>query len=247
MRDANAKIQRAAEYSAKSPLSNCRDLVSKLANVKVNIGNSHYRQVEATVEEMAYYRDMTEASFNALVETANRKITEYDGNRAKYGSSARTTAGLKKKANEYYKQAEDYYSVEEINISTNNAWKSMNSPSASYRAFQSYSNYHRPNFLATMSFTIKGYETFSFYIRSYGEPSYDYVMVGVGRIPTIESNYASTKGDAQSGSTIQSYKRVTINNLNKLDTYTIYVVYRKDASGDFGTDKGYVLIPYENR
>ena len=65
----------------------------------------------------------------------------------------------------------------------------MTSPSTSYRAYQSSSNYNRHNSDATMSFTIKGYDTFTFYIRSNGESNYDYVIVGLDKMPTIGDNY----------------------------------------------------------
>ena len=122
----------------------------------------------------------------------------------------------------------------------------MTSPNSSFRAYQSNSNYHISNSTSTMSFTIKGYETFTFHIRSNGESDHDYVMVGIDRIPTINSNYTSTKGAASSGTAYYNYKTVTINNLNRTNSYTIYVVYRKDGSVDKGTDRGYVLIPYAN-
>lgn len=243
--DANTKIQNAEKYKTMDPLSNCVDLTKKLAAVKSNIGNSHYYHVEFKVDEMAYYQNMTEESFNSLMLTANSKIQEYDNNRPKYGSSAKTTEALKRKAADYYRKAKEFY-TQEINITTNSQWTSMTSPSTSYRAYQSYSNYNKDNTDATMYFTIKGYYTFTFYIRSNGEVDHDYVMVGVDTHPTISSNYTNTKGNASSGTFLYNYKTVTLNNLNKSSTYTIYVVYRKDGSYHKGTDRGYVLIPYAN-
>lgn len=244
--DANAKISKAENYRMMDPLSNCYDLTNKLSSVKTKIGNSHYQSVASKVGELAYYYNMSEATFNSLVAEANSKIKEYDGNRSKYGSNAKTTEELKSKANEYYKQAKEYFTRKEINISTNYEWTSITSPNSSYRAFQSSSNYHKANSTATMSFTIKGYESFSFYIRSNGEANHDYVMVGLNQRPSSDSNYSSTKGNAQSGSSLYNYKSVTFNNLTKSNTYTIYVVYRKDSSVDNGTDRGYVLIPHPN-
>ena len=97
-----------------------------------------------------------------------------------------------------------------------------------------------------MSFTIKGYDTFTFYIRSNGEPNFDYVIVGLDKMPTTGDNYKDTKGIAQSGTSLYNYSAVTLNNLTKSKTYTIYVVYHKDGSNNNGTDRGYVLIPYAN-
>ena len=244
--DANAKIQSAEKYRTMSPLSNCADLTNKLAAVKSNIGNSHYYQVEAKVNEMANYRNMTEETFNALMSTTNSKIKEYDNNRSKYGSNAKSTESLKQRAADYARNAKEFFTRKEINISTNYQWTNMTSPSTSYRAYQSSSNYNRHNSDATMSFTIKGYDTFTFYIRSNGEPNFDYVIVGLDKMPTTGDNYKDTKGNAQSGTSLYNYSAVTLNNLTKSKTYTIYVVYHKDGSNNNGTDRGYVLIPYAN-
>ena len=95
-----------------------------------------------------------------------------------------------------------------------------------------------------MSFTIKGYSNFTFYIRSNAETTCDYVMVGsTNSVPTRTSNYASTSGKQNSGTQLYNYTPVTFNNLNISTSYTIYVVYTKDGSLDSNDDRGYVLIP----
>ena len=244
--DANTKIQSAERYKTMEPLSYCTELTNRLANVKSNIGNSHYQQVESKVNEMASYRNMTEETFNSLMSVANSKIQEYDNNRSKYGHNAQTTESLRQKAAEYYRNAKEFFTREEINITTDYQWSSMTSPNPSYRAYQSSSNYNVHNSNATMTFTIKGYETFTFYIRSNGEENYDYVLVGLNSMPTTNSSYTSTYGNAQSGTLLSYYTPVTIKNLVKSNTYTVYVVYHKDGSNNYGTDRGYVLIPYAN-
>lgn len=248
VRDANEKIKTAESYRTADYLKNCTELVNDLSDVKVKIGNSHFDKVAAKVEEMRKFRYMSEEVFEKLVTSANSMIKEYNNNRSNYGNSAKSTDNLKRKANDYYKEAHAYYeSVRKTEISIDmNQWTYMTSPNSSYRAFQSNSNYHISNSISAMSFTIKGYETFTFYIRSNGESAQDYVMVGIDRMPTVDSNYASTKGSASSGTAYYNYKAVTINNLSKTTSYTIYVVYRKDGSLNIGTDRGYVLIPYAN-
>ena len=244
--DANNKIQDAENYRIMDPLSNCTELTTRLAAVKCNIGNSHYYQIESKVNNMANYRNMTEETFNSLMSVANSKIQEYDNNRSKYGHNAKTTESLRQKAAEYYRNAKEFFTREEINITTDYQWSSMTSPNPSYRAYQSSSNYNVHNSNATMTFTIKGYETFTFYIRSNGEAYYDYVLVGLNSMPTTNSSYTSTHGNAQSGTLLSYYTPVTIRNLVKSNTYTVYVVYHKDGSNNYGTDRGYVLIPYAN-
>lgn len=244
--DANKKISTAESFRTEQYLSNCTDLVKKLSMVKVNIGNSHYEKVSDKVESLSGYRSMTEDGFKSLSAEANRLITEYNDNRSKYGTNAKTADGLKRDAGSYYTKAMAYYESlrePEITINTNGEWISMTSPNTSYRAYQSNSNWHRINQNAKMSFTIKGYESFTFYVRSDGESNYDYLLVKMGQVPTTDSYYASTKGEANSGTSFYNYRAVTFSNLSKSSEYTIYVVYRKDGSGDNGTDRGYVLIP----
>lgn len=246
--DANAKIKKAESYKVTDYLKNCTELVNDLSEVKVKIGNSHYSKIVSKVEEMRGYRYMSEEDFGVLVAYVNNLINEYNGNRFNYGISAKSTDILKRKANECYKEAHSYYEnlrKPEININSNQ-WTYMVSPNSAYRAYQSNSNYHVSNSTSTMSFTIKGYESFTFHIRSNGESDHDYVMVGIDQIPTTDYNYTSTKGVASSGTAFYNYKTVTINNLSKTNYYTIYVVYRKDGSVNKGTDRGYVLIPYAN-
>lgn len=243
---ANKTIKEANKYLNTEPLDNCEDLVKKLSEVKVKIGNSHYAKVEAKVEEMARYRYMTEDSFNALKETAKSKIDEYDSNRYNYGSSAKTSDDLLIKFDEYSDNANDYYIQEYVSVSTNGQWRSMSSPNSSYMAYESFSNYWQSSCNATMSFTIRGYSEYTFYIRSNGESGCDYVMVGLDRVPTTSDNIANTSYGSSSGESVSSYKRVYIPNLNEEQYYTIYVVYRKDSSYSYDPDRGYVLVPYAN-
>ena len=206
--DANNKIRMADEYKAMDYLKNCTDLVSTLSSVKTNIGTSHYNYVASKVNEMAGYKNMTETDFNSLVAAVNSLITEYNNNRQKYGSSAKTIDDIKRKVSSYYAQAQSFYTKEEINIISSSQWGIMASPNTSYRAYRSESNYHKASSASTLSFTIKGYEKFTFHIRSDGEKDYDYVIVGLNNYPTTESSYTSTKGSPQSGTAFYNYKTV---------------------------------------
>ena len=103
---------------------------------------------------------------------------------------------------------------------------------------------------STMTIRINGYENFSFYIRSYAESSYDYVMVS--QLDTqISSNTsysnttlvkAHTRGNQQYGTALSNYKLVEFTGIDGGE-HRITVVYRKDGSSASGDDKGYILIP----
>lgn len=99
---------------------------------------------------------------------------------------------------------------------------------------------------------IKGYTTYTLYIRSNGESNYDYVMVSKPDVSITYSTsynstnvYAHTRGEATAGTDLPNYKEVTFTGLTTAE-HTITIVYRKDSSGDSGTDAGYVLIPKAN-
>lgn len=240
--EANRYISDAEKYKNMPPLNNCKDLVNRLDAVKSNIGNSHYGKVESKVKSLSNYRNMSETTFNDLVSVVESKIREYNENRSNYGPDAKSSESLSQRAREYFNEARKYYNRKEISINTNYQWTAISSPSYSYRAYCSSSNHNRHSTNATMSFTIKGYESFTFYIRSDGESGCDYVMVGLDYVPSPGSNEANASNPS-SGTSMSSYKPVTFNGLNKSRTYTIYVVYRKDHSVNNGSDRGYVLIP----
>jgi hypothetical protein len=96
-----------------------------------------------------------------------------------------------------------------------------------------------------MYIDIKGYETFTIYVRSDAESSYDYVEVSNldADITSSTSNIkTTTKSNQNSGTALSSYTKVEFTNIDG-GQHRIMVTYRKDVSVDSGDDKGYVLIP----
>lgn len=239
--DANKKISLAAEYQSMNPLSNCVELKNKLSEVKTKIGNSHYNMVEDKVDELSGYQNMTEEEFMNLMQEVNNEIRKYKNNIINYGSRAREMSDLESKVTTFYINAINFYtSSPQLDYDTNGQWEQIEND-GSYRTFKSFSNYGKDNSTATMFFTIKGYETFTFQIGSMAEKEYDYVLVGIDEKPTIDRNYANTKYDGNKG----NYKYVTLNSLNKTKETKIYVVYRKDSSGSSNYDRGYLRIPLQ--
>ncbi|MBQ6578973.1 MAG: BACON domain-containing protein, partial [Bacteroidales bacterium] len=124
-----------------------------------------------------------------------------------------------------------------------------------YSIYESNSNYHTGNGIATMTITLSGYTEFSFYIRSYAEGSYDYVIVnkldeaGVttwnsGSTYSQQTVKAHTRGNQQAGTALDDYTLVTFDSTDGLDggTHTIVIQYGKDGYLDSNNDRGYVLI-----
>ena len=245
VKNAKDDIANANRYMSMPYISNCTDLVKKLGNVKVNISNSHYQYLTNQVYALSGYQSHTKESFNKLVSEVLSKLDSYVNMQSIYGTAYKDISSLKKKVGEYELLANEYFTRPEITINTNSySWYSMTSPHSGYNAYQSSSNYHKPNQDSRMSFTIKGYSSFTFYIRSCAESTSDYVMVGsTNTVPTRSNNYANTSGKQNSGTSLYSYTPVTFSNLSKSSSYTIYVVYTKDNTNNHGDDRGYVLIP----
>ena len=107
--------------------------------------------------------------------------------------------------------------------------------------YESFSNYNVNSSSAACVVTIDGYSDFKFYIRSNGEKNNDYVDVyDLDGSSTIK---ATTKYIANSGITLSSYTLVEFTNLDGGE-HTIKVVYQKNGSVHSGTDRGYLMIPY---
>ena len=99
--------------------------------------------------------------------------------------------------------------------------------------------------------TFSGYDTFSLYINSYAESSYDYVVTSTldaASYPTAyNSATAYTNGNTKSkqynptGNLSTNWTKVTYD-ISDTSEHFIYVVYRKDVSGNSNNDKGYFFI-----
>ena len=239
--DANDKITRAAEFLESDVLTNCDDLKNGLESVKTNVGNAHYADVEKKIKQLANYRKMTKSQFRSEERTVAEYIDEFTGNESNYGLK-KGTADLKNIANQYHKDAEEYFKPR-VTIDTNYNWSSKYYQNSSYLAYESYSNYNEPNSEAVMYVDIWGYEEFELYIRSYAESDWDYVTVS--ELDNSNTVKASTKGNQNSGTSISSYSKVYYSGIDG-GAHRITIKYRKDGTNDYDDDRGYVLIPKAN-
>lgn len=246
MTNAETVISSANKYADQSYIG-LSDIADALRRVKNNIGNSHYNKLTLKTRGLSRYASMTETEFQRIVNDVNNAFSEYEANKSIYGTSARDLSSLKREASNYVSAANRYYSERyqpTIRVSLNSSWALTTSPNSFYKAYRSYSNIGQANSRATMFFDITGYSTFTFYIDSYAEGIYDYVMVGgLNQIPSEKSNYANTSGWQKPSTSFSYYKKVTFDNLDRSSTYRIYVVYMKDSGTNVGDDRGYVLLP----
>ena len=100
---------------------------------------------------------------------------------------------------------------------------------------------------AVMKLECVGYTDLTLYIRSYAESNYDYTIASTANANTYPKAYndstakAHTRGIQKPGTTLSDYTAVTYTGLK--DNDIIYIVFRKDGSGNVYDDRGYVLIP----
>jgi hypothetical protein len=105
--------------------------------------------------------------------------------------------------------------------------------------YESYSNYNVNSKSAVMYIDIQGYSTFTIYIRSDAETTYDYVKVSELDSTSIKT---STSGSQSSSTSISAYKAVVYSNIPS-GSHRITITYTKDSSVNNGSDRGYILIP----
>ena len=100
---------------------------------------------------------------------------------------------------------------------------------------------------AVMKLKCIGYTDLTLYIRSNAESSFDYTIASIANASTYPKDSSSpdvkahTSGKQSSGITRDDYTKVEYKGLK--DNDIIYIVFRKDSSGERGDDRGYVLIP----
>ena len=115
-----------------------------------------------------------------------------------------------------------------------------------YRMYQS-DNVGRHSTNAVMKVTVMGYETYTLYINSYAESSYDYTIVS----PVDASSYSTYNYNSSMCTQSFQYNPIYFPDSWKTITLTMpdtgehsfYITYRKDGSQNSYNDRGYVLLP----
>ena len=135
----------------------------------------------------------------------------------------------------------------EYSVNLNDQWRlSEEIPNPDTYSFdgvyESFSNWNVNSGTADMSIEFENKNEFTFYIRSYGESGYDFIQVFELDKAYTGNVYATTINKPNSNTDIGAYQQVTFTNIPD-GKHTIYIRYRKDGSGNKGTDRGYVIIP----
>ena len=135
----------------------------------------------------------------------------------------------------------------------NNEWRlnddiTLNPDTSNYDGmYESFSNYFVKNERATMYIELYGYSEFNVLVRSNGEAGYDYVNVSYLDADINDADdstiYVTTKNNPKGETNISAYTSVTYFNITENEKHRITITYKKDGSGDYYDDRGYVLIP----
>lgn len=100
-------------------------------------------------------------------------------------------------------------------------------------------SYHINNGKSVATITIKGYDQFTLYIRSYAESSYDFTEAFALDETAVRGRGLFTTKSKQNQT---EYIECKYENIDGLE-HTIQIMYSKDGSGDINDDRGYFYIP----
>ena len=107
--------------------------------------------------------------------------------------------------------------------------------------YKSNSNYNVNSSSATMKILVKGSGGFIIYVRSYAEGYNDYLKVY--NLDSTSSIKLTTSGRQNSSREISGYTLVSFDIPDDCKEHVITITYSKNSSGNYGEDRGFVLIP----
>ena len=130
-----------------------------------------------------------------------------------------------------------------------NGWEDSGTTIDGYKVYQSASNYNVASSQAKCTIHFKGYSTFTFYARSYGEANYDYLFVGEidKNLSVTTKNNKHTATNAKQdfkGNSSTSYTTITYTNLSINTEHTFDLIYIKDSNTNSYDDRAYFYLPY---
>lgn len=144
----------------------------------------------------------------------------------------------------------------DVNLTYHGSFVDSSNTVGGYKVFQSNASYNVNNAWDTAKITFSGFDTFTLYIRSYAESSYDYILVSTlnndylasrattSAMRSVYSNTEYTKAYTRSKQSATNYEEVVFDNLDPNQEYYFYIIYQKDSSTNSNDDRGYFYIPY---
>lgn len=129
------------------------------------------------------------------------------------------------------------------------SWGESSKIVSGYRVYESKGSYNVNNGYDLAKVTFSGYPSFTFLYGSYGESSYDYVLIS----PLDYSNAKNWTNSSYSGSLLSTSGKQSSSAPNLSYTFPndggehfFYVLYRKDSSVNSGADRGYIAFRQSN-
>ena len=235
--DAKTKISEAEKYIDHDPIKNCRELVAKLKTVKTRIGNSHYKQVDNEIDNLACYKSINESEWYDHYTKVIDRITAYREIYYLYGHDNNKLNDLEQKAEKYRQEAYKYYTENKKIVLELGGWKEIESTD-DYKKYQSFANCGIDGQSAIMSLKVRKLDKIEFWLMNDSEYDYDYILVKEGALPTVDSYDYRSKGRPKS----EGWIPVSFTSLDPDKVTEIYIMYRKDPSDAKGHDCGKIAI-----
>ncbi len=235
--DAKAKISEADKYIDLDPIKNCRELVATLKTVKTRIGNSHYKQVDNEVDNLACYKSKNESEWDDHYTKVIDRITAYREIYYLYGHDNNKLSDLVQKAEKYREEANNHYTENKKIVLELGGWKETESTD-DYKKYQSFANYHKDGKSAIMILKVSKLDEIQFWLMNDSEYKYDYILVKKGACPTENSYDYRSKGRPKS----EGWMQVSYSSLDPNKVTEIYIMYLKDSNGEDGNDCGNIAI-----
>ena len=240
------------------------DVVNDVFYTAVNTSYNFTLGAETGSTEYPLYYDekadpLDDLTFNTLAEAQT-----YAYNNCVYDGMKATIDG-----NRYYFDSEDengwvkileYYKVEDVTPNAASGWtisgSSTYNPDSSYYDDFDLQTKSTSNVTKIAKVTIYGYDHFTYYLRSSGYSSYNYVVAtNVDEVSTPPSTMSYNSSSAithtyywnkspKSAVNLSNYRRVTYNNLNKTVEHTFYVYFYGRTYGSY-IGNATILIPKE--
>lgn len=125
------------------------------------------------------------------------------------------------------------------------SWGESSKTISGYNVYESKSSYNVNNGYDLAKVTFSGYPEFTFLYGSYGESSYDFVVIS----PLDYVNAQNWTNSSYSGSLLSTSGKQSSSAPNLSYTFTndggehfFYILYRKDSSVNSGADRGYIAF-----
>ena len=134
-------------------------------------------------------------------------------------------------------------------IETNEQWELSTVPcDVGYVTYQSFAHKGQDNTIDRLRIKIFGYDTFSFKYRSYAESNWDYLCIGEldkdfsNATSSIAYNTTGVKYNTRGVQSNTVWNDATYDNIDPTVEHFIDVIYRKDGSGSYNDDRGYIGV-----